>query len=154
MGADGTGGGELIGVDGTGGGELIGFDGTGGGELVGANGTTTPKTTPETDGTTTPKTTPVKNSSVILISRINPVFSMNFSVSLHSEEEATTNLIKLETRDGDGKPYLTLDLTENNLTLKYSHFSLTSQVENPSSFFVEIFQFYTSTRNKVVTRLI
>ena len=69
---------------------------------------------------------------------------MSFSVSLHSEEEATTttNLIKLKTSQGDGKPYLTLDLTKKTLTLKHSNISLKSQVNDTSSFYVKISQFY------------
>ena len=74
---------------------------------------------------------------------------MNFSVSLDSEKESITNLIKLETSDGDGKPFLTLDLVDNNLTLKYSNFSIKSQVN--SSFYGDISQFYIKDKDKVVT---
>ena len=71
-----------------------------------------------------------------------------------TEEETTTNLIKLETGDREGKPYLTLDLTEKNLILKCSNFSLKSQIKDPSSFYVEISQFYARTRGKVSAKSI
>ena len=110
--------------------------------------------TPKSLDETTDDTTTVRNNSVILISKIKPAFTMNFSVSLHPEEETTTNLIKLETGDREGKPYLTLDLTEKNLILKCSNFSLKSQVKDPSSFYVEISQFYARTRGKVSAKSI
>ena len=66
---------------------------------------------------------------------------MNFSVSLHSEENVT-NLLELETSEADEEPYLTLDLVENRLSLKYSNVALKSQLNDNSSFYVEISQFY------------
>ena len=76
-----------------------------------------------------------------LISKLKPAFYMNFSVSLHSQEENATQLISLEPSEGE-KPYLSLDVTENNLTLKYSNVSLEIQVNDPAYFYVEISQLY------------
>ena len=86
------------------------------------------------------------NSSSILISNLKPAFSLKCSVSLTSEENV--ELLELEASEGE-EPYLTLDLIDNWLILKYSNVALKSQV-NDSSFYVDISQLY-SKKGKVGT---
>ena len=78
---------------------------------------------------------------MILISKlVKPEFFMNISVSLQSEEENVTNLIKIEGEEEE--PYLTLNLIDNKLTLKYSNIFLEYNVNDTSYFYVEIYQLY------------